>query len=78
MLDVRVGHSAREEGVADLAVDDRGEDFQAGDAVRADDGGVFGQDREVGELSRLDRAFDVLLLAGVGRAVGKRAALLRR
>jgi hypothetical protein len=40
--------------------------------------GVVGQDREVGQLAWLDRAFHVLLLAGVGGAVGIGAHRLRR
>ena len=57
-------------GVAELAADDGGDHFEAGDAVRADGGRVFGQDREVGQLARLDRALDVLLLAGIGGTPG--------
>ena len=44
----RVLPSGKAGVVADRAVDDGGEDPQAGDAVGADRGGVFGQDREVG------------------------------
>jgi hypothetical protein len=63
-------------GVAELAVDDRGDDLEAADTVRADGRGVFGQDREVGQFARGDRALHVLLLARVSRAVGVGAQCL--
>jgi len=44
----RVLPSDKAGAIADLAVDDGGEDLQAGDAVAADRGGIFGQDGEVG------------------------------
>ena len=44
----RVLPSGKAGVMADLAADDGGEDLQAGDAVGADRGGIFGQDREVG------------------------------
>ena len=44
----RVLPSGKAGVIADLAVDDGGEDLQAGNAVAADRGGIFGQDREVG------------------------------
>src|SRR6266513_2997531 len=47
--------------VADLAADDGGQHFQAGDALRADGGGVLGQDHQVGQQAGGNRALDVLL-----------------
>ena len=44
----RVLPSGKAGVMADLAADDGGEDLQAGDAVAANRGGVFGQDSEVG------------------------------
>jgi len=44
----RVLPSGKAVVMADLAADDGDEDLQAGDAVAADRGGIFGQDREVG------------------------------